>query len=1046
MYRKPLQTNPVILSFSFVIAITLMLLTFGSAQAQQPGSTVNNRLCDTQDELSKVDLLIMVDESRSMTPSRRQAVREALIAIGDELARAVEVEGDELEGGTGRVSIRVALSSFRKEALPNTREKFSEVPLGWEEILAVTDGVNEPSTNGTNYLAAFNRAIEIFEDEDSNGACRVLLFFTDGVAAKTKPDDNNKAWAENLSNFASDQRNAACQSNGIAQNLADAQIKTVAVMLSPTNKRNIALKYSLEMLLAITSESESASAVVDLSSELEGDKRPDLQNCGAYNEGENGGRIISAANAPDVLNALLIPVYELTQFRWDDCAEITGNQAETQLLPAGKYLNKLSIFVQGGEISSANASGNQVDVNPRNLILNSQDLESFPSGWWITLNVRSIESSDVTLQCFASPKVQEDITGLLQSNDADIFAIGKTKSGEFDPEIIDLVIPYSCDELETLSIKTAGLSDGPSLCSNDQFEFSEIRLDSNKIAIIKDQEGVQLCLEPIYGDNVFPGDCVEDSSKWPSATATFGASIFEEGEVGIDCKALKPELVVNAGAKVYVSCNFQQSDEADSTRFEISWDSNGENPWTFIKNGNTSLEIEKDEDAQNPYTIVAGYDQGLEGKVCVEPYEIRKPLPDNRLDLPGSTNCVDIDFNQIAVQKLESLINCSNNNVSFGNGKEVPESPVYAKTSCTVIDDPNIEVQLTLSPSNQTVANQQVEFWVSDGKDGCNVTDEVFRGVIYLCSLTQLPNEKIEELISFNLNATLLVDEVSLATENEIETIEAQLSYQARSCVWCAIALSVPLAFIMLVIAYSIWVYAMKKSAQFMNVSDLVFITKRIDITADDDQGHWNFNTKDLDNWNPKGADFANPIISNNGQKMMLGQDVFEARTASWWQMNRLGRGGWMHHQTPNWIFKAEPGPPGSEGIGPLTFSSLVVVGIMISEPETKGVVHIVTPVDEDLQNATSEKVDQARVLFENLSEPFEKELATQKSQEISGSSDGSAENGPPDGGPDASGSSSQAPPDGGPDASGSSSQAPPDGGPDASGSSSQAPPDGGPS
>ena len=113
----------------------------------------------------------------------------------------------------------------------------------------------------------------------------------------------------------------------------------------------------------------------------------------------------------------------------------------------------------------------------------------------------------------------------------------------------------------------------------------------------------------------------------------------------------------------------------------------------------------------------------------------------------------------------------------------------------------------------------------------------------------------------------------------------------------------------------------------------------------------------------------------------------------------------------------------------------------MISEPETKGVVHIVTPVDEDLQNATSEKVDQARVLFENLSEPFEKELATQKSKEISGSSDGSAENGPPDGGPDASGSSSQAPPDGGPDASGSSAQAPPDGGPDYS----QAPPDGGP-
>ena len=255
-----------------------MLLTLGSAQAQSQGPTGNNRLCDTQDKSSKVDLLIMVDESRSMTKSRRQAVREALIAIGDELARVAEVEGDELEGETGRVSIRVALSSFRKEALPNTREKFSEVPLGWEEILAVTDGINDPSTNGTNYYEAFNRAIEIFEDEDSIDACRVLLFFTDGVAAETKKDDNNSANPEGFSNFASNQRNAACQSNGIAQNLADAQIKTVAVMLSPTNKKNIGLKYSLEMLLAITSESESASAVVDLSSELEGNQKPDLQN------------------------------------------------------------------------------------------------------------------------------------------------------------------------------------------------------------------------------------------------------------------------------------------------------------------------------------------------------------------------------------------------------------------------------------------------------------------------------------------------------------------------------------------------------------------------------------------------------------------------------------------------------------------------------------------------------------------------------------------------------------------------------------------------
>ena len=69
-------------------------------------------------------------------------------------------------------------------------------------------------------------------------------------------------------------------------------------------------------------------AVTDLSNELKANNTPlTMGDCAAYNSQnrDNEGQIISAANAPDVVNALLIPVFKLTQLDWADCPEVDAD-------------------------------------------------------------------------------------------------------------------------------------------------------------------------------------------------------------------------------------------------------------------------------------------------------------------------------------------------------------------------------------------------------------------------------------------------------------------------------------------------------------------------------------------------------------------------------------------------------------------------------------------------------------------------------------------------------------------------------------------------
>ena len=1039
---NPLKSKHIrkIVAGIFTVSLAAALLTLSSSPAySQSESNSGDLLCAPA---ADIDLLIMVDESGSMTADRRRAVRAALTAIGDELAKEIE----------GSVTIRLGLSSFRKNAITNPREAFSEKPLTLEDIAELTNGAEPESTNGTNYESAFDKAVSIFKQHSPDGNCRVLLFFTDGVAARVMDNNFNKAMPEGLNNrYAENQRYEACKAGGIADSLQDESIKTIAVMLQPSWRTDPALRYSLEMLLAITSEELTAPAVTNLSNELKANNTPlSMGDCAAYNSQnrDNEGQIISAANAPDVVNALLIPVFKLTQLDWADCPEVDADgEALTSQLPAGKFLSKLSIFVQGGELLGAystKTNKNLVDSSsgtlPRNLILGSQDLDdenTFPPGWQLRLVVRSLETEQVKLICTGSPRVLDNIPGIVQSGGEEIYAIGKTKSGDYEPARVEIVTPIPCEGIGTAIIKNLNWSGGPQQCTENKISYPGITLEDSIVsgASIIDSK---LCIEPEYGEAVFPGDCSQDSSKWPTAEVNFSASVFEEGEVGVDCTAVLPEVNTMDQPKVVAQCILQQSDEADTTRFELSWNGGDAGPWGF-ENGEAIVEISKNAVPNNPYEISALYNpnENLIGEICVLASEIRQSQEPNSVDLPGTGNCVTIDFQTLAEEKLRSILECESNVVTLGNGNEVPDSPVKAKTSCRVDFIPNLSVQIGPAPANQIINGTEVQWGISSASGECSSIQPEFSGTIYLCSQNSLPNGEIITDLKFDLVASLSVNGILLVGEFEVETINAQLDYIGRSDVALAVILGVLLCLLMALLAYSIWVYAMKKASRFGTLDGLAYAKHEFKTTAqkDDFDNRWSIRANDLDQWIPDpNKDIAFPEEADDSKTMLLGSERFEARSARWWQPSRLAKGGWMHYERSGWAFRAKPVSPNDEGIAPLDFDSLVIVGIEKVTSDPSAVAFFILPVGEGMVEAISDQVEIAHDLLENLEDEFSimEKQASASTELLDGPGSETVTDetgsGPPSGGPPSGGPPSGGPPSGGPPSGGPPSGGPPPG------------------
>ena len=257
----------VLIAWSLLSAIHASEAGAGSFAQQSNPNSKDAQVCDGE---SEIDLLLMVDESGSMRKEKKsETVATALKEIRTELFRASE-----------NINVRIALASFRGVPGDPARATFSPDPLTEKEISTVTDKVypnleltGDEYTNGTNYLAAFERAIEIFESSSADN-CRVLVFFTDGVIDEV--DANGKTVAEPTA--AQGQRDRTCGPGGLASDMADEGITTFAVVLK-SGKDTTAYKTpkdasdkaqaSLEMLLAITGENPDDSGLDVLMEEFE---------------------------------------------------------------------------------------------------------------------------------------------------------------------------------------------------------------------------------------------------------------------------------------------------------------------------------------------------------------------------------------------------------------------------------------------------------------------------------------------------------------------------------------------------------------------------------------------------------------------------------------------------------------------------------------------------------------------------------------------------------------------------------------------------------
>ncbi len=973
----------VLIAWSLLSAIHASESGAGSFAQQSNPNSKDAQVCDGE---SEIDLLLMVDESGSMRKEKKsETVATALKEIRTELFRASE-----------NINVRVALASFRGVPGDPARATFSPDPLTEKEISTVTDKfypnlelTGDEYTNGTNYLAAFERAIEIFESSSADN-CRVLVFFTDGVIDEV--DANGKTVAE--ATAAQGQRDRTCGPGGLASDMADEGITTFAVVLksgtattaynTPKDASDKA-QASLEMLLAITGENPDDSGLDVLMEDFEA-RSFELGNSSC--EKDYSGQIITADDVSELVNSLLIPVFKVTYLEWPDCPEYdSSGTLSTSSLPSGVFIESIKIQILDGKLIGAVAAGKGLGPSPSNptsmLSMDAQELKDLESGWSLSLTVRSSTEQAPTLKCWVLPAELASLDGDVLNSGQVINAIDKTRDGLYKPSSVDLSVelPSSLSK-DCQTLKGTITSSGESgSCSSEALLFTNIGIDSLVGDDGKNIKDLTVCFEPEFGENLFYSNCETNSLDWPRSEVSFDTSIFQEGVVGVDCK--DPELEVDNGAFVSVSCNLNESDEAGKTRFDIQWNGKNADPWFFVtdEGASTSVEITRPPGPSNPYEIRAQFDGALSGILCVVPSEIRGENI-NRIDL-GEDGCQTIDFFNVAEEKLGNLIECSQSVLEIGSaGEEVPEGPLNVQTPCEILQagDTNITVDVSLSPAQTDFGEQKVDWSTSITNGSCqnSARSNSQFGQICLQTLDELPNIKYDKkAIEFSLNAKLVIGSETIVSglEDPIK-LNVIIDYNKRSNIWAGIFFGVILCILMAALAYAIWASAMKKSARLGSLAGLAYTSFDFEASTEklNENSKIRLNVNELDKWviDP-GKDIGFPQVTNGNRTMNLGTAKFEARSAQWWRFGILSKGGWLDHEREGWVFKAKPGSSSVEGLAPLTFDSLVIVGVELKVEKPKAVIYLISPINDQVLETISNQKNIAHELFIELEKELQK-------------------------------------------------------------------------
>lgn len=434
----------VALRVALAFAALLGLLVVPAPVAAQNDSSGSYTPCESDE---RIDVLVMMDASGSLNapgsgidPQGRLRTR-ALTRFRSELAQLLSELPD-----SASVSVQIGLWRFESDAEEIAGFAVPRLDHPSDEAIRrslgdLSDGRLAYRTNHTNYLVALRAAQQAFEQGGRPDACRLLLFFTDGLH-----DPTGRMSAEQAEQL----RSEVC--THIKPSFERAGIDTYAILLGfggDAAGRPVEAEMrtaTMQVLRALTGDADSHL--------VRGLPYGDSLQCEQWSDeqpADRDGAISGIAGLDDLALELLqvVDVAANSLVEWTNCGAAVGAGTRSAPLPAGRYIDQIVAYPQGAAITgyetvqadgTAQAQGYD-GTGP--LRLNAEDFGDYAAGW--TLEFATEGDGGLGVACFIKHAEAEQVqsTGTLTSDSgAAVNSVERSVRGA-DAEALNLQVSAS---------------------------------------------------------------------------------------------------------------------------------------------------------------------------------------------------------------------------------------------------------------------------------------------------------------------------------------------------------------------------------------------------------------------------------------------------------------------------------------------------------------------------------------------------------------------------------------------------------------------------
>ena len=378
-----------------------------------------------------IDLLVMMDASGSLNAPASGIDRDGRLRRS-----ALQMFREELTSLLQRLppadagSVRIALWRFESDV---TRiAAFERATASHPSNAQIEASLGDPlgggrysyRTNHTDYLKALRAAERAFLEEGAPGACRVLLFFSDGLYDPTGTPTLEQA---------DDLREVVCRDLKLSYQRAG--INTFSILLGQAFRGATGgaesddadevgaemAEASKQILRALTGHADSP-----LVRGLPYSRQFDCERWSDTQPDDRDGSII----AVDDLDSLAIQLLEVAEtaarqlVEWRDCGIAPGSGGRSGPLPAGRYIETIVAYPRGSLIEAyeiVTADGEVIsgpgDLD-RPLYLESDVLRGLEAGWTLEF-VTDGGSGGIEVACYArrAASPSADVEGTVTGSD-----------------------------------------------------------------------------------------------------------------------------------------------------------------------------------------------------------------------------------------------------------------------------------------------------------------------------------------------------------------------------------------------------------------------------------------------------------------------------------------------------------------------------------------------------------------------------------------------------------------------------------------------------